>query len=82
MRWIDFCSWPCGPLLGRTEGYGVARDTPPAVTALAWDVAGGAFVPVATGIFSIRREVLDLGRTWDYDADKVHGLRVSPGGAN
>jgi len=51
-----------------------------AVTALAWGVAGRELVTVKGGVLSVRREVLGVGRTWDYDADKVHGLRVSPAG--
>ena len=51
-----------------------------AMAALAWGVAGRELVTLSRGTFSVRREVLGLGRTWDYDADKVRGLRVSTGG--
>ena len=51
-----------------------------AMTALAWSVAGREVVSVASRTFSVRREVLGIGRTWEYDADRVHNLRVSTGG--
>jgi hypothetical protein len=51
-----------------------------AFATLAWSLAGREVVSVERGLFAIRREVLGVGRTWEYDAGKVHNLRVSPAG--
>jgi len=49
-----------------------------AATALAWNVAGREVVSVSGATLTVRREVLGVGRTSEYDAASVRNLRVAP----
>jgi hypothetical protein len=51
-----------------------------AFATVAWSLAGREVVSLESGTFAIRREVLGVGRTWEYNAADVRNLRISTAG--
>lgn len=48
------------------------------IAVIAWSIAGREVISVAGGTLAVRREVLGIGRAWEYDGVHVRNVRVSP----